>query len=139
MCTICRKAFARQDALDRHARLHRRTSTVVASPVDIDPHVCAQQYHNTHDYQGYTEEVIIQPPEPDAAFGPPHLTDTSLFWPDSEGLLQNIISIDPALWEQPITLMPSTIASRNSPDASFDLAMRAIEPYNPSAHSLATP
>jgi hypothetical protein len=64
--------------------------------------------------------MIIQPPDSDAAFPPPRTTETSLFWPDSEGLLQNIISIDPALWEQPMTLMPSALASRTPPSPSFD-------------------
>jgi hypothetical protein len=90
--------------------------------VHVNPPVGAQQYHNTHHYQAYTEEVIIHSSEPDAVFLSPDLTETSLFWPDSEGLLQNIISIDPALWEQPITLMPSALASRNSPNPSFDMS-----------------
>jgi hypothetical protein len=49
--------------------------------------------------------------------------ETSLFWPDSEGLLQNIISINPALWAQPTTMMPSAVASRASPCPPIDPGM----------------
>jgi hypothetical protein len=46
--------------------------------------------------------------------------NSTLFWPDSEDLLQNIMSIDPALWEQPMTLLPSALASHTCPDMMLD-------------------
>lgn len=70
-------------------------------------------------FQVHPEEMLISPLPSGDSFSQSHLTSSTLFWPDSEGLLQNIMSIDPALWEQPMTLMPSALTSQASPDPMF--------------------
>ncbi|KAJ5432823.1 uncharacterized protein N7458_011979 [Penicillium daleae] len=40
---------------------------------------------------------------------------SSLLWPDSEDLLQNILAIDPGIWNQPASLMPQTLSIPPTP------------------------
>lgn len=55
----------------------------------------------------------------------PTPSSSSLLWPDSEDLLQNILAVDPALWQQPLALAPSTLES-------VDLSHRQTETDNTS-------
>jgi hypothetical protein len=121
-CKTCGRGFARQDALSRHIRLHQRTGSVSISPTHTEPPVFTHQDVDTSQYP-VPGEMILPQMTSDEAFAQPQLTNSNLFWPDSEGLLQNIMSIDPALWEQPMTLMPSALASNASPDLLFDPSM----------------
>jgi hypothetical protein len=58
---------------------------------------------------------LVQPLTSNDGFHQPQLQSSSLFWPDSENLLQNIMAIDPALWEQPVPLMPPILENQVSP------------------------
>lgn len=55
-------------------------------------------------------EASLNPPSS------PSVADISsnVLWPGSEELLQNILSIDPAVWQQPVALAPSTFGIADS-------------------------
>lgn len=65
---------------------------------------------DTHDMQHFSTTMPSLAPH--ESFFPTQLPNSSLFWPDSEDLLQNIMSVDPALWEQPITLMQPALGNQ---------------------------
>lgn len=75
---------------------------------------------DTSQYQVHPESMLISPITSSDSFSQPAMPNSTLFWPDSESLLQNIMSIDPALWEQPGTMMPSVLTSQASPELLFD-------------------
>ncbi|KAB8219518.1 hypothetical protein BDV33DRAFT_231543 [Aspergillus novoparasiticus] len=89
---MCGRRFARQDVLNRHARVHRGDSHPGIGTGDTP------------------EDVAISPlslqQQPDCS---------SLLWPDSEGLLQNILAIEPGIWNQPAALMPQTLSIPPTP------------------------
>jgi hypothetical protein len=57
---------------------------------------------------------------------------SSLLWPDSEGLLQNILAIDPGIWNQPASLMPQTLSVPSTPLQTTSDG-RGISPSNRSS------
>ncbi|KAF2473730.1 uncharacterized protein BDR25DRAFT_386592, partial [Lindgomyces ingoldianus] len=121
-CQVCGRSFARQDALNRHARVHTHNSSnssQTSGSTVFSPGTIGLMPPNTEDVPGSvhhhpatgsysTEQVPALVPSLNTShmFDQPQLQPSSLFWPDSEHLLQNIMSIDPALWEQPMALMP---------------------------------
>jgi hypothetical protein len=75
---------------------------------------------NTGQYSEHQDNILYPEILPNDPFLQAEMTHPTLFWPDAEDLLQNIMSIDPALWEQPVTLIPSALASHASPDMMLD-------------------
>ncbi|KAH7116126.1 hypothetical protein B0J11DRAFT_539292 [Dendryphion nanum] len=125
VCQLCGRSFARQDALNRHIKIHSHNgsnSIHSAGSSDMSPpgletvspnglqHSDIDAPHSTHipsaDAYNMQQHPSITTSLPmNSTFYQPQLNGSSLFWPDSEDLLQNIMSIDPSLWEQPISLM----------------------------------
>ncbi|ORY16996.1 hypothetical protein BCR34DRAFT_75745 [Clohesyomyces aquaticus] len=135
-CQVCGRNFARQDALNRHARVHAPQHNVNGNIGSI-----SSSAHGSGSGSFSPVSVGVNSPSIDSATGrshllptpgtypvphrpsaiPPHssnhvfnqtsLQSPGLFWPDSESLLQNIMSLDPALWEQPMALMPPVLES----------------------------
>jgi hypothetical protein len=69
------------------------------APSDQLPEDCLPMY--------LTPIEDVRPLPPDLASG--------LLWPDSEELLQNIMAIDPSIWQQPLALAPSTLGIAEMP------------------------
>lgn len=69
---------------------------------------------------GLYQEELLMPLGSGDAFAQPQLSESGLFWPDAEGLLENIMSLDPALWDQPMSMLPSALGSHASPVLSFE-------------------
>lgn len=107
-CPVCGRCFARQDVLNRHARVHQgdfypeigagnTLEDVATSPLSL------QQQPGEASYVTQGHDTLA-------------LEDcSSLLWPDSEGLLQNILAIDPGMWSQPASLMPQTFSIPPTP------------------------
>ncbi|KAJ5875287.1 uncharacterized protein N7473_012634 [Penicillium subrubescens] len=107
-CPVCGRCFARQDVLNRHARVHRgdfhpgmgagdTPEDVAISPMSL------QQQPGEASFVNQSQDTLS-------------LEDcSSLLWPDSEGLLQNILAIDPGIWNQPASLMPQTLSIPPTP------------------------
>lgn len=97
MCKECLRAFARQDALSRHEKLHTRTSNPKpGSRTEADS-------INGIPTQSVSPEVLATPTQQQLAWGSSEETeqsqlnettdiDFSLIWPDSETLFQSIMA-----------------------------------------------
>ncbi|KAJ5368972.1 uncharacterized protein N7496_008732 [Penicillium cataractarum] len=108
-CPVCGRCFARQDVLNRHSRVHQDDSHPELRTEDIreDTSISSlslqQQQPCDPSYMNQSHETLS-------------LEDcSSLLWPDSEGLLQNILAIDSGIWNQPASLMPQTLSIPPSP------------------------
>ncbi|KAL4744700.1 hypothetical protein BDW72DRAFT_212269 [Aspergillus terricola var. indicus] len=130
-CTFCGRCFSRQDVLNRHLRVHsdpvrpgaaqatghtearaQGTSQILKSPTDwplASDHVASlAQLRDSRCLPLYESPMGETRPMPaDLSSG--------LLWPDSEGLLENIMSIDPTVWQQPLALAPSTLGILDAP------------------------
>ncbi|KAL3436070.1 cytochrome P450 [Aspergillus tetrazonus] len=124
-CTFCGRRFSRQVVLNRHLRVH-------SDPARSD---AAEATGHTETRAQGTQQTLIGPTDwplasdhdaslaqlPDSRYLPlceSPMGDTrpipadlapGLLWPDSEGLLENIMSVDPFVWQQPLALAPSTL------------------------------
>ncbi|KAK6826916.1 hypothetical protein RU639_004424 [Aspergillus parasiticus] len=124
-CSVCGRCFARQDVLNRHARVHQGDShpgigtgdtpeDVAISPLSL------QQQPREASYVNQSQDTLS-------------LEDcSSLLWPDSEGLLQNILAIEPGIWNQPAALMPQTLSIPPTPLPTTSDG-RGISPSNRSS------
>ncbi|KAF2738908.1 hypothetical protein EJ04DRAFT_509086 [Polyplosphaeria fusca] len=126
-CPVCGRSFARQDALNRHGRVHGHRNNSAHAPestvfLQTDLNVMASNGQNP----SIDAAQHLSPTDPycngnmsnlnaNNPFVQGQLQNSSLFWPDSEHLLQNIMSIDPALWEQPLAFLPPILDSQTSP------------------------
>lgn len=75
----------------------------------------ASETMSTEPFQVQSEEFSLSPLISHNDFQQRQLQDPALFWPESEHLLQNIMSIDPALWEHPTAFIPIVPDLRTSP------------------------
>ncbi|CBF87425.1 C2H2 finger domain transcription factor [Aspergillus nidulans FGSC A4] len=131
-CTFCGRCFSRQDVLNRHLRVH-------SDPASSD---AAEASGHTETRAQGTQQTLIGPTDwplasdhdassvqfPDSRYLPlceSPMGDTrpipadlapGLLWPDSEGLLENIMSVDPSVWQQPLALAPSTLGLEDAPE-----------------------
>ncbi|KAL4801818.1 cytochrome P450 [Aspergillus unguis] len=107
-CAFCPRRYTKrehlQDVLNRHVRVHDTESNKQG---DIEATPQSWPSMPEHDAvlpgTGLLYETPIDETRPisnDLASG--------LLWPDSEELLQNIMAIDPTIWQQPLLLAPST-------------------------------
>lgn len=107
-CPVCGRCFARQDVLNRHSRVHRDDfhpelgTGDIPKDISISP-LSLHQQPGDPSYMNQSHDTLS-------------LEDcSSLLWPDSEGLLQNILAIDPGIWNQPASLMPQTLSIPPTP------------------------
>lgn len=131
-CTFCGRCLSRQDVLNRHLRVH-------SDPARSD---AAEATGHTETRAQETQQTLIGPTDwplasdhdaslaqlPDSRYLPlceSPMGDTrpipadlapGLLWPDSEGLLENIMSVDPSIWQQPLALAPSTLGIVDGPE-----------------------
>ncbi|KAL4812284.1 cytochrome P450 [Aspergillus spinulosporus] len=114
-CTFCGRCFSRQDVLNRHLRVHSdptrpgaTQATGHTEPLASDHDAYLAQLRDSRSLPLYESTMGDTRPTPaDLASG--------LLWPDSEGLLENIMSIDPTFWQQPLALAPSTLGMADTP------------------------
>ncbi|KAF1814246.1 hypothetical protein P152DRAFT_412867 [Eremomyces bilateralis CBS 781.70] len=119
-CGECGRKFARHDAMKRHAKLHIRCENVSgnltpqgtsAPPLDLN---CGSvDDHSALPSPVDAEAYGLHQPTEKGAVAPQNWEETvvldsnaQLFWPDSEDLLQSIISYDPSFWAQASTYAP---------------------------------
>ncbi|KAL4982741.1 cytochrome P450 [Aspergillus falconensis] len=123
-CTTCGRCFSRQDVLNRHLRVHSESS---AATTDIGPQITPQSLAGPSEWPSMSHQdtspaqlqdnhclPLYETPVDDVRPASANLTP-GLLWPDSEQLLQNIMSIDPNIWQQPLALTPSTLAVLDTP------------------------
>ncbi|KAL3479642.1 hypothetical protein BJX99DRAFT_255370 [Aspergillus californicus] len=124
-CTVCGRCFSRQDVLNRHLRVHSSAGTSQMAATDG---ISSQITPQSQSAQGWAPisgldlpenlpgdcAPLYETPVDDARSLPVDLA-SGLLWPDSEELLHNIMSIDPAIWQQPLALAPSTLGMMDLP------------------------
>ncbi|EXJ75426.1 uncharacterized protein A1O5_02122 [Cladophialophora psammophila CBS 110553] len=133
-CKECKRSFSRQDSLARHEKLHlrRRSADDASSPTgSVDKPATPESLRNSKVADGFpavAPDVLGFPPEPLAAELPQSAGDLDfeLIWPDSEDLLQTLISTDAAnQWQIPLGTLPfsatpSTYYAPFETPSSFD-------------------
>ncbi|KAK7186893.1 C2H2 type zinc finger domain protein [Paraphaeosphaeria sporulosa] len=140
-CDVCGRTFARQDALNRHTRVHKgstSTTTHMAEQVrdgGFDPRTFVPEQYNQH-----VDQPLVSPLAIEGDFQHSQSQNSFLFWPDSEHLLQNILSIDPTLLDQPPAYMPPPPGSQPSPgwDYIYDNATEGLDEGHRAIHTLST-
>jgi hypothetical protein len=146
-CKVCHRAFARQDSLMRHKRLHLRQSNLKNSssvlPAGSSPNTpesldiddlsdhsrIQQQFHNpltSSSYLSPSSSTTATTPPPNIII-PPFDPNFNLIWPDSENLFQTIFSAD---LTTPQSLHVGTLTYEN---------LSTLAPPNAYPHSLASP
>ncbi|KAJ5144200.1 uncharacterized protein N7515_002987 [Penicillium bovifimosum] len=99
-CAICDRSFSRQDVLNRHARVHQNLPA-------------AQGERQNQQGSALPMQQLEPDPTPFPSQGPngTSLEDCSaLLWPDSEDLLQSILSMGTGQWELGAQVMPQALA-----------------------------
>lgn len=142
-CNVCGRTFARQDAVNRHARMHRRAaSSPNTAPMSessrangFDPQAFVPEQFNAH-----IEPPLAAPLVIGDEFQQTQAQNSFLFWPDSEHLLQNILSIDPTLLDQPPAFLPPSSGSQASPgwEFAYDNATEGLDEGHRAIHTLST-
>ena len=100
--------------MSRHERVHRRNASS-AVPISVDTTLFEPSEFTPEQLQSQLENSLVSPLTTSDAVPQPQLQNSILFWPDSEHLLQNILSIDPALWGQPPTFVPPSQSHQSPP------------------------
>ncbi|KAI9370216.1 cytochrome P450 [Aspergillus egyptiacus] len=121
-CTVCGRCFSRQDVLNRHLRVHPSPAAaqVLASETaapglpENGNWEILDNIPSSQDPRGQCLPLYETPIEDHRAL--PADLAPGLLWPDSEDLLQNIMSIDPGAWQQPLPLAPLTLGISDVPD-----------------------
>ena len=145
ICKECGRPFARQDALTRHEKLHLRASNANYAPQTTSlmlqsPLIDSLQHWDSN---SSSSAVPTTPSEPSHSSQTEYseLQNTSLdldfdlIWPDSENLLQSLMSSDTTdQWQMPLGTLPSPPVvqdisglSLGSPD-SFDDRSSSLGP-----------
>lgn len=91
-------------------------------------------------FNAQLESPLITPLANDSGFQQPQSNNSFLFWPDSEQLLQNILSIDPTLLDQPPAFLPPPPGSQASPgwDYVFGSATEGLDEGQRAIQTLST-
>ncbi|OQV05806.1 Fungal specific transcription factor domain-containing protein [Cladophialophora immunda] len=127
-CKECKRSFSRQDSLARHEKLHRRRNPEDASsPTEsIDKPITPESLRNgdlTEGFPGVVPDVLGFPPTSLAAGVPQPAAgdlDFELIWPDSEDLLQTLMSSDASnQWQIPLGTLPFS-ATPSTADLPFE-------------------
>lgn len=86
------------------------------------------------------EAPLVSPLMTGGEFAEPPPHNSFLFWPDSEQLLQNILSIDPTILDQPPAFLPPAPGSQASPgwDCVFDNANEGVDEGHRAIQTLST-
>ncbi|KAL4995574.1 cytochrome P450 [Aspergillus recurvatus] len=130
-CRICGRCFSRQDVLNRHIRVHsdlgRPSAAQASANIDVGHQklplilTTPTDWPSMSDHDASLAQVrdsrclpLHETPMDDTRPVPTELA-SGLLWPDSEELLENIMSIDPTTWQQPIALAPSTLGILDAP------------------------
>ncbi|KAL2844930.1 cytochrome P450 [Aspergillus pseudodeflectus] len=125
-CNICGRCFSRQDVLNRHLRVHSSQTPTQGTVTDVGPQITPHgqsgpsEWPSMSDRDAPSDQLpedclpMYQTPIEDVRPLPPDLA-SGLLWPDSEELLQNIMAIDPSIWQQPLALAPSTLGMAEMP------------------------
>ncbi|RDW84107.1 uncharacterized protein DSM5745_04433 [Aspergillus mulundensis] len=125
-CRVCGRCFSRQDVLNRHIRVHQERPE---ASTNTKPQITPQSLAASSDWPTMLEQDVSTAQLPDSHCLPlyetqPRIQDSrsmpvdlasGLLWPDSEELLQNIMSIDPTIWQQPLALAPATFGMVDTP------------------------
>ncbi|KAL4898078.1 hypothetical protein BDV59DRAFT_206732 [Aspergillus ambiguus] len=125
LCTVCGRCFSRQDVLSRHARVHGSDDSQSRAPgVMSEPQRSSQIIEWPPPAERSSPTGLDPQSQTLAFFNEAPLNNTQLasvdissnvLWPGSEELLQSIMSIDPAIWQQPLALAPSMLGITESP------------------------
>lgn len=146
-CQQCHRQFSRQDSLARHAKLHQQNArTPSQNPAGSGlasrslltssrPALDVSNSASSLSPDGATLTALSQtsPADPtlDSALELPLDADMQLTWPDSEGLLQTILSSDLSSWTMPLDILPFPQYSPvDGPNAQHPAGFN--EPHNPS-------
>jgi hypothetical protein len=143
-CQQCHRQFSRQDSLARHAKLHQqnaRTSSrnlsalgTATSPPNTMSRSGTDASNGAPSLSAGTSESLHASPREatpttlsqqsstnhplDSALEPLLEADMQLTWPDSEDLLQTILSSDLSSWTMPLDILPfpqySPVAVQNT-------------------------
>lgn len=128
-CPSCRRQFSRQDSLSRHIKLHRQPNQPldpVTEGLAPQGHVLESEHRPTLSDAGHAPlrqpsgaEMRTLEPVADSintlsdlrennsiTIPTNHDGDVHLTWPDSEDLLQTILSADLESWQLPLDLLP---------------------------------
>ncbi|KIY00008.1 uncharacterized protein Z520_04645 [Fonsecaea multimorphosa CBS 102226] len=127
-CKECKRSFSRQDSLARHERLHlrRRNPEDGCSPSEsIDRLVAPESLRDSElaeSFPNVAADVLVFPPAP-LPVGVPQQAgdlDFELIWPDSEDLLQTLMSSDASnQWQIPLGTLPFS-ATPSTADKCFE-------------------
>lgn len=155
VCRECKRAFSRQDALARHEKLHARkeysqcpsppashiSRQSVPSPGSAG-HLCVGSDTAAHSSptsgsvadQGEKDEIPNAPLSADIDF--------DLIWPDSEALLENIISLEstnqwqPSLGALPLSLDASFFGDNHFHDKASSIGIIPIGESHQAVHNV---
>jgi hypothetical protein len=138
VCKECKRPFARQDALARHKKLHNRTGysqcpsppTSHASRQSICSPSSSGQLGAPDNGSAVTRGTETNPSAPvRCAHGPVELhnsalstdMDFDLIWPDSEELLENLVSLDSsAQWQSTLGALPISFGGNGMGNNTFE-------------------
>ncbi|KIN02730.1 hypothetical protein OIDMADRAFT_102782 [Oidiodendron maius Zn] len=123
VCKECKRPFARQDALARHEKLHTRTE-YSQCPSPPASHASKQsllspsssgQLAVSDNGSATTRRTGT------TASAPPEYMDFDLIWPDSEELLENLVSLDSSTqWQSSLGTLPISIGGNGTSNTNFE-------------------
>ena len=140
VCKECKRPFARQDALARHEKLHTRTEysqcpsppashasrQSVLSPRSLGQLCMSENGSATTSRTGTTASAPVGCAQGGVEVQNPALStdmDFDLIWPDSEELLENLVSLDSSTqWQSSLGTLPISIGGSDTSNTTFESA-----------------
>lgn len=132
-CPVCRRTFARQDSLVRHRKVHStqdnfESETIVQSlereieetaPLDATTGIAMSNNLHTPSSEYLNDSTTTFMPDINPSIDPLLNNDFAAFdhqleWPESEHLLQSILSSDLTSWALPFDSLPLASASTST-------------------------